>query len=97
MHYNIFLEYCQHLEQKTKQKIKKRHSFLNASVKLIKGEINMRAIDTLFDEIDKINSQIKIENKMQDKLFLIHQIRKIIEIIDSIEELRIQRGDNDCI
>lgn len=57
----------------------------------------MKAIDIMFDEIDKINSQIKQENTMQDKFLLLHQIRKVIEIIDSIEELRILSGNSEHI
>ena len=54
----------------------------------------MRAIDILFDEIDKINSEIKAEENMYKKLSMALQIKKIVEIIYSIEELRMQNGDN---
>ena len=54
----------------------------------------MRAIDILFDEIDKINSEIKVEENMYKKLSMALRIKKIVEIIYSIEELRMQNGDN---
>lgn len=50
----------------------------------------MRAIDILFDEIDKLNAQIKIEENVQKKVFLAFQISKVIEIINEIEKFRIQ-------
>ena len=57
----------------------------------------MRAIDILFDEIDKINSEIKLEENKHKKIFLAFKIGKIVEIIQKIEELRIQSGDDKCI
>ena len=60
------------------------------------GEI-MRAIDILFNEIDKINSQIKLEENMHQKVFLAFKMGKIVEIIDEIEKLRIQIGDDKWI
>lgn len=53
----------------------------------------MRAIDILFDEIDKLNSQIKAEENMHRKIFLAIKIGKIVEIINEIEEMRMQSGD----
>ena len=48
----------------------------------------MRAIDILFDEIDKINSQIKEEKDMNNKVILAFEISKIVEIIRGMEELQ---------
>ena len=73
---------------------KKETSKKNASMK--GGEI-MRAIDILFNEIDKINSQIKLEENMHQKVFLAFKMGKIVEIIDEIEKLRIQIGDDKWI
>ncbi len=57
----------------------------------------MRAIDILFDKIDKINSQIKIEKNMQDKISLAFQIGNIVEIIKEIEKIRIQTVNDEWI
>ena len=53
------------------------------------GEI-MRAIDILFNEIDKINSQIKLEEVTLKKVLLALKIRKIVDIIEDMEELRLE-------
>ena len=58
------------------------------------GEI-MRAIDIMFAEIDRLNTEIKAEENMYNKLSMALQIKKIVEIIYSIEKLRIQSGDNE--
>ena len=57
----------------------------------------MRAIDILFSEIDKINSEIKLEKDKHRKVFLVFKIGKIVEIIQKIEELRIQSGADECV
>ena len=57
----------------------------------------MRAIDILFNEIDKINSEIKSEDNVCRKVFLAFKIGKIVEIIKGMEELRMQSGDTECI
>ncbi len=57
----------------------------------------MRAIDILFDEIDKLNSKLKKEDDMGKKIVLAFQIGKIVEIIGGIEALRIQSGNNERI
>ena len=67
---------------------------MNASVK--GGEI-MRAIDILFDEIDKINSEIKKEKDMNAKIFLAFKLGKVVEIINKIEKMRIQIVDDKWI
>ena len=54
----------------------------------------MRAIDILFNEIDKINTEIKQEENMHQKVFLAFQMGKIIEIINEIEKMRIQIVDD---
>ena len=59
---------------------------------VLKGGEMMRAIDILFDEIDKINTEIKKEEDMYEKLFHVYQIKQIIEIIESIDKQRIQSG-----
>ena len=66
----------------------------------------MRAIDILFDEIDRINSQIKLEENMDKKVTLALNMRKIVDIIEDtlrIEGifrfnvvLEIDRGDFPC-
>ena len=50
----------------------------------------MRAIDILFNEIDKINSQIKLEEVTLKKVLLALKIRKIVDIIEDMEELRLE-------
>ena len=50
----------------------------------------MRAIDILFNEIDKINSQIKLEEVTFKKVLLALKIRKIVDIIEDMEELRLE-------
>lgn len=50
----------------------------------------MKAIDILFYEIDKINSQIKKEEDTDKKVTLALNIRKIVDIIEDIEELRLE-------
>ena len=57
----------------------------------------MRAIDILFDEIDKINSLIKTKKNMQDKISLAFQIGNIVEIIKEIEKMRIQTASDKWI
>ncbi len=49
----------------------------------------MRAIDILFDEIDKLNSQIKLEENTCDRVVLAFEIGKIVEIIRGMEELKL--------
>ena len=63
----------------------------------MKGVIKMKAIDILFAEIDKINSQIKKEEDTGKKVSLALNIRKIVDIIEDIEKLRIQCGTNEHI
>ena len=53
------------------------------------GEI-MRAIDILFNEINKINSEIKFEEVTFKKVLLALKIRKIVDIIEDMEELRLE-------
>ncbi len=48
----------------------------------------MRAIDILFNEIDKINSQIKLEDETYSKVLLAFEIGKIVEVIRGMEELK---------
>ena len=48
----------------------------------------MRAIDILFDEIDKINSQIKSEDDTYNKVLLALEIGKIVTIIRGLDELQ---------
>lgn len=55
----------------------------------------MKAIDILFAKIDELNSKIKSESDMKTKVFLAAEIKEIIEIISSINELR--RFDEDYI
>ena len=50
----------------------------------------MRAIDILFNEIDKINTEIKKEEDMNAKIFLAFKLGKVVEIINEIEKARIQ-------
>ncbi len=57
----------------------------------------MKAIDILLNKIDELNSKIKNEDEMINKLHLVFQIEKIISIIKSVEELRIQSGDKEPI
>lgn len=62
---------------------------MNDSVK--GGEI-MRAIDILFDEIDKINSEIKSEETTFKKVLLALKIRKIVNIIEDMDRLQMDDG-----
>ena len=55
------------------------------------GEI-MRAIDILFNEIDKINSQIKLEEVTYKKVLLALKIRKIVDIIEDMDRLQMDKG-----
>lgn len=57
----------------------------------------MKVIDILLNKIDELNSRIKNEDEMTNKLHLVFQIEKIIEIIRSVEALRIQSGDKEPI
>lgn len=57
----------------------------------------MKAMDILLNKIDELNSRIKNEDEMTNKLHLVFQIEKIIQIIRSVEELRIQSGDKEPI
>ena len=57
----------------------------------------MKAIDILFNEIDRINTQIKNEEDMDRKVAFAFQISKIVEIISDVEALRIQSGNTECI
>ena len=50
----------------------------------------MKAIDILFNEIDEINSQIKIEEDTDKKVTLALNIRKIVDIFEGLEELRLE-------
>lgn len=50
----------------------------------------MKAIDILFNEIDKINSQIKNEKDTNKKVTLALNIRKIVDIIEDMEELKLE-------
>ena len=52
----------------------------------------MRAIDILFNEIDKLNSQIKLEEKTYKKILLAMKIRKIIDIIEDMDRLQVDNG-----
>lgn len=51
------------------------------------GEI-MRAIDILFDEIDKLNFQLKNEEDTDNRVMLAFEIGKIVEIIRGMQELQ---------
>ena len=55
------------------------------------GEI-MRAIDILFNEIDKINSEIKSEETTFKKVLLALKIRKIVDIIEDMDRLQMDDG-----
>ena len=57
----------------------------------------MKAIDILFKKLDELNSKIKNETETPNKLILLFQIEKTIDIIKNIEELRIKCGDEKCI
>lgn len=48
----------------------------------------MRAIDIFFNEIDKLNSQIKSEKETFKKLLLAFKIRKIVDIIEDMDRLQ---------
>lgn len=48
----------------------------------------IKAIDILFNEIDKINSQIKLEKNTYKRVLLAFEIEKIVEIIRGLEELQ---------
>lgn len=52
----------------------------------------MRAIDILFNEIDRINSQIKLEESTYKKVLLALRIRKIINIIEEMDRLQMGNG-----
>ena len=52
----------------------------------------MRAIDIMFNEIDKINSQIKLEEVTFKKVLLALKIRKIVDIIEDMDRLQIEAG-----
>ena len=52
----------------------------------------MRAIDILFNEIDKINSEIKKEEVTFKKVLLALKIRKIVDIIEEMDRLQIDDG-----
>lgn len=49
----------------------------------------MRAIDILFNEIDKLNAQIKTEKVTYKRVLLALKIRKIIDIIEEMDRLQI--------
>ena len=51
----------------------------------------MRAIDILFNEIDKLNTEIKSEELTFKKVLLAFKIRKIVDIIEDMD--RLQRYD----
>lgn len=52
----------------------------------------MKAIDIMFNEIDKINSQIKLEKETYKKVALTLKIRKIINIIEDMDRLQMDDG-----
>lgn len=52
----------------------------------------MRAIDILFNEIDKINDQIKLEELTFKKVLLAFKIRKIVDIIEDMDRLQMDDG-----
>ena len=52
----------------------------------------MRAIDILFNEIDKINSEIKKEEVTFKKVLLAFKIRKIVDIIEDMDRLQNDNG-----
>ena len=58
----------------------------------MKGGEKMRAIDILLNEIDKINSQIKLEEATYKKVLLALKIRKIVNIIEDMDKLQIEKG-----
>lgn len=58
----------------------------------MKGGERMRAIDILFDEIDKINSQIKSEKYTFKKVLLALKIKKIVNIIEDMDRLQMDEG-----
>lgn len=68
-----------------RKRIKKRHP---------KGRlcerwcVIIKAIDVLFYEIDKINSQIKLEKDTYKRVLLAFEIEKIVGIIRGLEELQ---------
>ena len=51
-------------------------------------KIEVKAVDVLFDEIDKINSQIKAEDKTFKKVMLVFKLKKVIEAIEIIEKIK---------
>ena len=53
----------------------------------------MRAIDILFNEIDKINSEIKLEKATFKKVLLALRIRKIVDIIEDMDKLQSHNGN----
>ena len=81
-HLSIFVKYLKRFNRKIKNK-----KTFDMNVPMKGGEI-MRAIDILFDEIDKINSQIKIEDDTYARVVLAFEIGKIVEIIRGMEELK---------
>ena len=58
----------------------------------VKGGEMMRAIDILFNEIDKINSEIKKEELTFNKVMLAFKIRKIVDIIEEMDKLQQDDG-----
>lgn len=50
----------------------------------------MKAIEILINKIDELNSKIKLENDIDSKVLLALEIKKIIEIIASMQELKNQ-------
>ena len=52
----------------------------------------MRAKDILFDEIDKLNSQIKLEEATFKRVLFALKMRKIIDIIEDMDKLQIDDG-----
>lgn len=56
----------------------------------MKGFYKMKAIEILINKIDELNSKIKLENDIDSKVLLALEIKKIIEIIASMQELKNQ-------
>ena len=48
----------------------------------------IRAIDIYFNEIDKINSEIKLEKDTYTKVLLAFEIGKIVKVIREMEEFK---------
>lgn len=55
----------------------------------------MKAIEILFNEIDKINTELKNEKEISDKLHCVAKIKKIISAIDAIAEIKNDRRWSD--